>query len=449
MIDTHLNIIQWNLNGFFKKREELGFLTQEYNPEIICLQETNFKENYVAPIKNYNGYSKNRQGADRASGGIAIYIKSYIPNTTINIQSEIEVLAVQVNLKENKKESWKKFTCSINNKTNSKELWTKIRSLKGLNRDQEIHIKDEHTPTSLPEEVAQKIGSFFYESFSNSIYKQKFIGEIKIPAENTPIQFDTSLIDSDQISLNATITLKEMNLALSKCKSKSPGPDEIPYCFLQNLGSSAKNYLLNLYNTIWRTGRIPDEWKKGIIIPIHKPGKDKHSVEGYRPITLLNTMTKVMEKIINNRLVWYLEKNKIISIEQSGFRRATSIEHFYPRKWNSPRVVTSYSVGIAIVAENTITTYKLPPECSIYTAEALAIYNATLHIIQNKDTTPNNYLVISDSLSSITGIQNITHPSDISKLIQEKTYEESDMGWIYAICGLLDTAAYKATKKQT
>lgn len=100
MIDTHLNIIQWNLNGFFMKREELGFLIQEYNPEIICLQETNFKENYVAPIKNYNGYCKNRQGADRASGGIAIYIKSYIPNTTINIQSEIEVLAVQVNLKE-------------------------------------------------------------------------------------------------------------------------------------------------------------------------------------------------------------------------------------------------------------------------------------------------------------------------------------------------------------
>lgn len=103
---------------------------------------------------------------------------------------------------------------------------------------------------------------------------------------------------------------------------------------------------------------------------------------------------------------------------------------------------TTDSVGIAIVAENTITTYKLPPECSIYTAEALAIYNATLHIIQNKDTTPNNYLVISDSLSSITRIQNITHPSDISKLIQEKTYEASGMGmdicymWAPGHCGI-------------
>jgi len=65
-----------------------------------------------------------------------------------------------------------------------------------------------------------------------------------------------------------------------------------------------------------------------------------------------------------------------------------------------------------------------------------------LHIIQNKDTTPNNYLVISDSLSSITGIQNTTHPSDISKLIQEKTYEASGMGmdicyiWAPGYCGI-------------
>jgi hypothetical protein len=103
--------------------------------------------------------------------------------------------------------------------------------------------------------------------------------------------------------LNATIILKEMNIALSKCKSKSPSPDEIPYCFLQNLGPTAKNYLLNLYNTIWRTGRIPEKWKKGIIIPIPKQDKNKNTVEAYRPITLINTMTKTMEKIINTRLV--------------------------------------------------------------------------------------------------------------------------------------------------
>jgi hypothetical protein len=64
--------------------------------------------------------------------------------------------------------------------------------------------------------------------------------------------------------------------------------------------------------------------KKGIIIPIHKPGKNKYSTKGYRPITLLNTITKIMEKIINPRLIWFLEKNEILFKEQSSFRHARS-----------------------------------------------------------------------------------------------------------------------------
>jgi hypothetical protein len=60
------------------------------------------------------------------------------------------------------------------------------------------------------------------------------------------------------------------------------------------------------------------------------------------------------------------------------------------------------STGIAIVAENIIISYKLPTECSNYTPEALAIYNAVLYILQNIETIPNNYLVISYSIGSIT-----------------------------------------------
>ena len=68
-----------------------------------------------------------------------------------------------------------------------------------------------------------------------------------------------------------------------------------------------------------------------------------------------------------------------------------------------------------------------------------------LYILQNSKTTkttPNNYLIISDSLSSITGIQNTTHPSDISKLIHDKTIEARDMGidicyvWVPGHCGI-------------
>lgn len=47
--------------------------------------------------------------------------------------------------------------------------------------------------------------------------------------------------------------------------------------------------------------------------------KNKHSPEGRKPIILLNTMTKLMEKIINLRLIQYLEKNNILFKEQNYF----------------------------------------------------------------------------------------------------------------------------------
>jgi len=196
--------------------------------------------------------------------------------------------------------------------------------LKGLNRNQEIHISDEQGTTSSPEDVAEKIGTYFPANFSNEIYKQEFIEGIIIPFENSPIISTINPNNSGQIDLNSSITLNEMETTLNKCLSKIPGPYSIPYCFIIKLGKTTKNFLLDIYNNIWHTGVIPKEWKKGIIIPILKPGKNKHSTEGYRPITLLNTMTKIMEKIINLRLIWFLEKHQILSKEQSGFRHTRS-----------------------------------------------------------------------------------------------------------------------------
>lgn len=100
-------IIQRNLNGFFKKQEELKIIIQNHNPQIICLQETNFKDNFTAHLKNYEGYSKNRLVSDRASGGVPIHTKSNIPTKEVKINSNLETIAVSIELNE-------KFTiCNI------------------------------------------------------------------------------------------------------------------------------------------------------------------------------------------------------------------------------------------------------------------------------------------------------------------------------------------------
>ena len=57
------SILQWNLNGFRAQYEYLQLLMHVHNPAVICLQESNFSEEYMAPLKNYTGYNKNRTHA--------------------------------------------------------------------------------------------------------------------------------------------------------------------------------------------------------------------------------------------------------------------------------------------------------------------------------------------------------------------------------------------------
>lgn len=99
-INTDHNILQWNINGFHKKIDDLTRLIHKYSPFVICLQETNFVENNTAELKGYLGYSKIRTIRGRASGGASIYAHSSFPSEEINITSTFEVTAIALFLKE-------------------------------------------------------------------------------------------------------------------------------------------------------------------------------------------------------------------------------------------------------------------------------------------------------------------------------------------------------------
>ena len=58
-----------------------------------------------------------------------------------------------------------------------------------------------------------------------------------------------------------------------------------------------------------------------MIIPISKPNKDHTEATNYRPIALASCLCKTMERMINDRLVWFLESNQLITKFQAGFRK--------------------------------------------------------------------------------------------------------------------------------
>jgi potassium voltage-gated channel Eag-related subfamily H protein 8 len=83
-------------------------------------------------------------------------------------------------------------------------------------------------------------------------------------------------------------------------------------------------FLLSLFNRIWSEGVFPTMWRIALVIPILKPGKDASDPSSYRPIALTSCICKLLERIVNARLVWHLEKENIINESQYGFRRCRS-----------------------------------------------------------------------------------------------------------------------------
>lgn len=65
--------------------------------------------------------------------------------------------------------------------------------------------------------------------------------------------------------------------------------------------------------------QLPEAWKEAVVIPVRKPGKDPTKPSNYRRLT--SQICKIMERVVTERLSYFLEKRGQISRFQSGFRK--------------------------------------------------------------------------------------------------------------------------------
>ena len=82
--------------------------------------------------------------------------------------------------------------------------------------------------------------------------------------------------------------------------------------------------LVGFFNRIWMEGIIPTAWKHAVILPLRKPDKPHQDPNSYRPISLTSCMCKILERVVTDRLVHYLESNNILNPAQTGFRKGLS-----------------------------------------------------------------------------------------------------------------------------
>ena len=133
-----------------------------------------------------------------------------------------------------------------------------------------------------------------------------------------PSHDETITIDSFTISENDILRM------INKMKAnKTPGPDKISPRILKEAKHEITKPLSMLFNKSLTTGKVPNEWKLANVTPIFKKG-DKSQPKNYRPISLTSVVCKLMETIIRDKIVNFLEENKIIKDSQHGFRNKRS-----------------------------------------------------------------------------------------------------------------------------
>ena len=223
-------------------------------------------------------------------------------------------------IRDSKRKSWKQYVSKLNSRTSIKKVWDMVRKIQGKGKSASVnHLKKNNTHVTAKKDIANTLADNFSEKSSSENYSAKF-RKIKDQQEKQKLKFTS---DNSE-SYNSKFSLTELTDALSKAHDSSPGPDDIHYQLLKHLPSSTLSILLEIYNSIWATGNIPKSWKEATVIPIPKPDKDHTDPSNYRPIALTSCVCKTMERMINDRLTWFLESNNIITNFQSGFRHQRS-----------------------------------------------------------------------------------------------------------------------------
>ena len=176
-------------------------------------------------------------------------------------------------------------------------------------------------------------GMVFTDEDKAEAFADEMEGQFKNNSFPTNPQFE-NIVDSEVTDYlsnpnhnisNDPTDLEEISFIISKLKNrKAPGIDNINNSMLKNLPVNSLLKLLQIINACLELAYFPLPWKKASIIMIQKPLKSPCLPSSYRPISLLPSMAKVYERVLNERIRPHLSN---IPTEQYGFLQGKSTTH--------------------------------------------------------------------------------------------------------------------------
>ena len=210
----------------------------------------------------------------------------------------------------------------------SKPFWRLTKILKTKPKPIPPLKVNEHTHIT-PSEKANAIATHFMASHN--------LGrDLVSPEEGNVLESIVELARRpSELPGDRRVTAAELASCLKYSKNmKAPGFDGLFNIVLKHLGEKAIALLATIFNRCLELGYFPSAWKRSKVVPILKPGKNPTSPSSYRPISLLSSLSKLLEKMIYTRLLDYVETNNLLLDEQFGFRRGHSTVHQLQRVTN-------------------------------------------------------------------------------------------------------------------
>lgn len=205
---------------------------------------------------------------------------------------------------------YKNFISKVENSivNNPKDFWNYVNSLRNDNRIPNTMNYNNQSMEN-DHDIANAFATFFRNVYTSPTVNPNVVTDSKYDS----FHLNTFYIERKSILRK----LKELNV------TKSTGPDDIPPSLIKSCRLAFLEPLYILFNKSLSSGVFPDEWKKGIIVPIYKENS-KTEVTNYRPVTLLSTISKIFEGLVYD--VIYFQISNFIIDEQHGFVRGRSVE---------------------------------------------------------------------------------------------------------------------------
>ena len=208
-------------------------------------------------------------------------------------------------------------------KNNTQKLWNLVNSCIGKSNDKSTVIDllkidniEIHDSKRIANEFGQyfsKIGNVYADNIKPS--KTNMIDYLKVIPRN-----------AKSLYLTPTTEVEIMNLINQLPNKKSSGYDNIDNVILKNIKECISSTLAKIFNLSMLEGKFPDLMKLAEVVLLHK-SKETYLLNNYRPISLLITISKLLEKIMYARTYSFLQTTKQLYESQHGFRKGHSCEY--------------------------------------------------------------------------------------------------------------------------